>query len=148
MHGRTIRRGVVGGTLAACLAVGGFAVISGASGSPRERPVFGLDPGGDVPTPEFAAVSDGHGGIAGYSEVAIMDGTDSMPASPEEALRLTSGPGIVFRVFDIDGKVVGYFASRSHTSDYQGGFIDAAEKDALVAEGWRYIKGSTPRPPR
>lgn len=140
MNRKTIRKVIACSAAGIVLATGGFAAVSAASDSPTERPEFGIDPGPAGPVPVFVAVSDGHHGIAGYSELALMNGSaDDAPQSPEEALERASDAGVIIRVFNTDAKVVGYFASRV-------GFVDEAGKVVLVAEGWRYLEGSTPTP--
>ncbi|MBX3314321.1 MAG: hypothetical protein KF906_08370 [Actinobacteria bacterium] len=112
----------------------GYAAVA-ADESPPE---FGIMPDEDrARVPDFVAVSDGKGGIAGYAENALLDGSALLPTSPTEAAEWAEVEGIIVRVFDLNGRHIGYFAT-DHT------FIDEAKKDELMAAGFRYFEGHEP----
>lgn len=168
MKAPTIPKVVASSVIVVALVVGAFAMISAASNS--ERPEFGLDPKDGGPVPEYVAVSDGEGGVAGYAELALMDGTGV--DSQDEMARLSGASGMIVPVYDKSAQIVGYFASQ--TNDYivtsspgddeklqrspnpgsksyevesaPSGFIPESTKNELVAEGFLYIEGTQPQP--
>lgn len=107
----------------------------------RSRPQFGTTPqlrsGG--PTPHYIAVAGPRGEIAGYVHADLFESGGPEPRSPEEALEWSRTiKGLIYEVFDTEGKIVGYFATRV-------GFVDAAEKDALVRDGYRLLNAPKPK---
>ena len=108
--------------------------------SENERPTFGLSPAGkaDQP-PAFSAVSDHHGGIAGYVNTELINSGGPQPETPEEAvIFMKTVKGNLYEVFDTEGELVGYFASEGH------GFVGESEKDELIQQGFRLLR--SPRP--
>ena len=153
---------VVLACVASIAVAGGVTVASGASGSP-ERPVFGTDPGEGGEKPLYVAVSDGRGGIAGYAELALMDGS-ATPASSPAAAAKDHAAGTIVPVFDRDARLVGYFASQEVDIEEaqttapasalappadpseKTGFVDERGKDALLGAGWVLLQGTAPTP--
>ena len=142
---RTVTGKVLASAAVILVVTVGVIVATSASDPPPPRPEMGLDPGSDGDVPRFVAVSDGAGGIAGYAEVDLMDGRSEVPASPAEALEGNRFRGLIVRVFDLQGHVVGYFASEdARRLEGTDGFVGERTKDDLVAKGWRYVEGDEP----
>lgn len=123
--------------LAAVVTLGAGGAIAVNANEPPSPPEYGLVPEDQqAMSPRFVAVSNGRGGIAGYAEASLLDGTGDLPANPAEAVARSREGGTVIRVFSQTGEVVGYWGSGG------AGFIDESAKANLVAEGWRYIAGN------
>lgn len=146
--------------LAGALSLGGFLALS--ASAEDQRPQFGLDTE-DGPSPRYVAVSDGKGGIAGYVELALLEGPDASTPQEVAASAQAQAPGLVIPVYDTSARVVGYFASQ--TSDFAGtgvegddlipnspladqdlpsGFVSTDVRDDLVEKGFLYVAGSPP----
>lgn len=146
-------------------AVAGSIVMASASPNRGEVPEYGLDLGKGQ-APRYVAVSDGRGGVAGYAELALMQGTDVVTAEQQRAR--SAAVGIVIPVYDTAANIVGYFPSQpsdfvisgGSTSDelvirpdgnrgldaLPSGFVSAEVRDELVDAGFLYVAGSKPIP--
>ena len=110
------------------------------SGAAQPPPLYGVTPvsGSGEPVPQYVAVSDQTGNLAGYVHAGLFESGGPQPKNPAEAAEWANTfKGSIYEVFDDSGAIVGYFASRV-------GFVHGAEKDALVMEGYRFL--TAPRP--
>lgn len=126
-------------TLVAVGAISIGGVVVAQSGS--DNVTFGTVPNEESRngTPDYSAVSDHDGNIAGYVHTETFESGGVDHLNPSEALEYAATTaGTIYEVFSTEGELVGYFATGIH------GFIDNEQKDALVLEGFQLATAPWP----